>query len=115
MILLCLASCLALSGAKRWCGDVVRAAGWSFSSSADYHFDSHWAFSFVLKTRSYPVVFLQLFLGTLLRKKDLTAFSCKWVLILMTEQGYSGFFATGWAPRFCPKLCSGYMALAVVT
>lgn len=40
MILLCLALCLALSYAKGWDGDVVRAAGWDASSSGDYHFDS---------------------------------------------------------------------------
>lgn len=62
------------------------------------------AFSFVLETGSYPIVFLQLFLGTLLRMKDLTAFSCKLVFILMTKQSYSCFFPIEQAPRFCSKL-----------
>lgn len=62
-----------------------------------------WAFSFVLKTRGYPVVFLQLSLGTPLRMKDLTAFSRKLVFILMTKHGYSCFFPIGQPLDFAPN------------
>lgn len=64
-----------------------------------------WAvFLICLKNQELPYSFQAARPWTLLRMKDLTAFSHKLVFILMTKQGYSCFFPIGQAPGFCPKL-----------